>query len=93
MTTTEAEIDNLRGDIEKLRKDIEQLGTTIGRVARAGVREAGEDACDATKDLRAEWQKAAGSVADKIENNPIGASLAALGIGLLLGRLFSGHRS
>jgi len=93
MTTTEAELDKLRGDIQKLRADFEQIGATIGRVAKAGVREAGQNACDGTEDLRAEWQKAAGRVTDKIEDNPLGAALAALGIGLLLGRLLSSHRS
>jgi hypothetical protein len=92
MSTTEGELDKLRGEIQKLRSDLEHLGTTIGRAAKVGVREAGESACDATENIRREWQKAAGRVTDKIEDNPVGASLAALGLGMLLGRLFSSNR-
>lgn len=93
MSTTEAEFDKLRSEIHKLRTELEQLGTTLGRAAKAGVCEAGENVCNATETLRGEWQKAAGRVTDKIEDNPVGATLAALGVGLLLGRLFSSNRS
>jgi len=92
MTTTEAEIDQLRSDIQKLRTDIEHLGTTLGRVARAGVREAGENVCDATEDLRADVNRTAKRVTDKIEENPVAAAVAALGIGMFLGRLCAGRR-
>jgi len=93
MSATEAELDKLRSDIQKLRTDIEHLGATLGRAAKAGVREAGERACDATEELCTDWQKAAGRMSDKIEDNPVGAALVALGIGLLLGRLFSSYRN
>lgn len=93
MSTTEAELGKLRDDLEKLRKDIEHLGATLGRVARAGIHDAGENACDATDGLRAEWHRASHRLTDKIEDNPLGAALAAMGIGLLLGGLFSGQRN
>jgi ElaB/YqjD/DUF883 family membrane-anchored ribosome-binding protein len=92
MATTEAEIEQLRSDIQKLRGDIEQLGATLGRVARAGAREAGEGVCGATDGLRAEARQAAHRLTDKIEDNPVAASVAALGLGMLLGRLVAGSR-
>lgn len=91
-TTTEAEIEHLRADIQKLRSDIENLGTTLGRMAHAKTRDATEIFRDATADLREEVQHAAGHVTGKIEENPVAAALAALGIGMLLGRLCSGRR-
>jgi len=92
MTTTEAEIDHLRSDIQKLRSDIEQLGTTLSRVARASMREAGESVSDATEDLRAEACQTAKRFTDKIEENPVAAAVAALGLGMLLGRICAGRR-
>jgi len=93
MTTTEAELRRLRDDIQKLRADIEHLGTTLGRAARESFRTAGENVCDATEDLRANWRTTADHVAENIKDNPVRAALAALGVGLLLGGLFSNNRS
>lgn len=90
MSSTEAEIDHLRSDIQKLRADIETLGATLARVARAGVREAGESACDATQDVRADLRQTAEQVTHTIKDNPVASALAAIGIGMLLGRLCSG---
>jgi hypothetical protein len=92
MTTTEAEIEHLRADIQKLRADIEHIGVTLGRVARAGVREAGESVSDATEDLRNEVGRRARHLTDTIEENPIAAAVAALGLGMLLGRICAGRR-
>jgi len=93
MTTTEAELSKLRDDIHKLRADIEHLGTTMGRAARERFRTAGENVCDATEDLRADWRTTAEHLAKNIKDNPVRAALAALGVGLLLGGVFSNNRS
>lgn len=92
MNTTEGEIEHLRGDIKKLRTDIEHLGATLGRVARAGACEVGEAVCDATQDFRATFRQTADGATSTVEDNPFPAALAALGIGILLGRLCSGRR-
>jgi ElaB/YqjD/DUF883 family membrane-anchored ribosome-binding protein len=92
MSTTEAEIEHLRADIQRLRADIEQLGTTLGRVARAGAREAGESVCGATGGFRTDLRHTVDRVTSSIEENPIAAAVAALGVGMLLGRIFSCRR-
>jgi hypothetical protein len=92
MTTTESEIEHLRSDIQKLRTDIEHLGTTLGRVVRAGTRDAGERVSDATEDFRADLHRTTERVTSKIEENPLVAAVAALGLGMLLGRLCTGRR-
>jgi hypothetical protein len=92
MATTEAEIEQLRSDIHKLRSDIEHIGATIGRVARAGAREAGDSMCDATEGVRNEVRRTAQSLTKKIEENPIAAAVGALTLGMLLGRLCTGRR-
>lgn len=90
MSSTEAEIDHLRNDIQKLRADIENLGATMARVVRAGAREAGENAGDAMQDVRADLRQTAERVTYTIKDNPLASALAAIGIGMLLGRLCSG---
>lgn len=92
MTTTEAEVEHLRADIKKLREDIEKMGATLGRIAVVGAREAGEHASDATEGLRDELTRGAAQLTGRIEKNPLGAALTALGIGLILGLLFAGDR-
>jgi len=93
MTTTEAELGRLREDIQKLRADIEQLGGALGRAARAGADAAAESVCDATKDIRKDFKRTVDRVTGQIEDNPVTAAAAAFGIGMLLGRLFSGRQS
>lgn len=92
MNTTETEIDQLRRDIQKLRGDIEALGSTIGRVAKAGVREAHENICGAKKGFGTDLRDSAEHLTQTIEQNPVATALAAFGIGMLLGRLCSGRR-
>lgn len=91
MATTEAEIDQLRKDLQKLRTDFENLGATLGRTAYAGVRETGERICETARDLGG-LRQTKDHLTRSIEENPVAAALAALGVGVLLGRLCSGRR-
>ncbi|MGE4063236.1 MAG: hypothetical protein AB7E79_07685 [Rhodospirillaceae bacterium] len=91
MRNTEAEIDQLRSDIQRLREDIESLGATFKRVAKAGVRDAGDAVCG-TQGIGAEARETAQRLGRTIEENPIASALAALGIGMALGRICSGRR-
>lgn len=93
MTTTEAEIERMRSEMQKLRAEIEQLGSKLGRTAKAGVREAGESVCKATKDFRKDIGRTAEQISDTIESNPVAAALGAFGVGMLLGRIFAARRN
>lgn len=91
MNTTETEIDQLRSDMQKLRGDIEALGSTIGRIANAGVREVHENICGAKKGFGMDIRDRAEHFTQSLEQNPVSTALAAFGVGMLLGRLCSGR--
>jgi len=82
-------MEQLRSDVQKLRADIAHLAATLARMARAGVREVGENACGSAEGPCGEWLRAPRGVSNKIQEHPAMSSVAALGLGLLLGRLLS----
>ena len=92
MSVTEAKISQLRNDVLKLQADIEHLGKTMGRAARAGVRDTREAARDAKKAIGANVSAAAGQIANVAEENPVVTALAVLGFGVLLGWICTGRR-
>jgi hypothetical protein len=77
MNTTETEIGQLCSDIQKLRGDIEALGATIGRVAKASIRETRENTCGTKRGLGMDVRASAERTTQTIEENPIATAQAA----------------
>jgi hypothetical protein len=92
MPTTDAEINRLLSDIHKLRADLEQMGTTLRRLTRAGVRDAGRRVRAARNGLGEDLHQTANCVTHSIADNAVIIALIAIGIGLALGDVWHRRR-
>lgn len=72
------ETDSLRKDLDQLRKDFSALSDDVKHTSRDQVR-AGMDKA----------KNSFGFVTDEIESRPLTCTVAALGVGLLLGKMLS----
>lgn len=86
-------VDALRSDLEQLRTDfaamgrtVKDLATEVGSETYARVRDRGDQA-------RAQAKKAAGVVAETIEERPLVSVLSVFVLGMLIGFLFGRQRS
>lgn len=83
------ETEALKKDMEKLRQDLSALAEAVKNSSRQHARE-GMDAARAKFDeARREAAGQAEQVGDQIKERPFTSVLAALGIGLLIGKLIS----
>jgi len=94
MTTgnVEEEFDTVRGDLAKLRADIANLSHALKDVTSETVHEqiaSIRGRIDAlTDDAKTHGRQTLDDFTDRIEEKPLTSVLVALGVGILIGRLF-----
>lgn len=76
--THTAETQALRNDLEQLRKDLARLSENAKQRSNSQVQAGISKACDRFRDIGSE-----------LESRPVTSVLAAFGVGLLLGKIFS----
>ena len=76
------EVDALRADFNKLREDLAALTKTLKEQTR-------QKAADGLSDLKTKTDEYRTGFEDQIREKPLETVLAAFGIGLVLGKLFS----
>jgi ElaB/YqjD/DUF883 family membrane-anchored ribosome-binding protein len=90
---TEADFEKLRGEMSQLRADLAKIADTMQGLVRHGTDEAFGKAKQSTQRIQDEVKKKAESLAQEIEERPVGAAVTAFSIGLVLGLLLSGRRA
>lgn len=94
------EIENLKGDITNLRKDVGELVTALAGVGKAGVGLATDKAhsevqrrleqlSESYAAVREGGDRAKERFEHTVEERPLTSVLVALGVGVVLGKLFS----
>ena len=104
-TDANKEVENIKQDLSDLKNDIKELTSALKDMGRQKIDEASEKIGDRKDDLlgnfslaeikeRLEELKGDGEdtmnlVRQQVEKNPVGTLLAAVGLGIVLGKLFS----
>ena len=107
-TEANKELDNIKNDLAELKEDIRNLTTALADMGRERVGEAAEKMSEKKEDLldslslaeirerlaqlKDEGEDALDKVRDQMEKYPAGTLLAAVGVGVLIGRLLCGGR-
>ena len=89
---TSADIQALQTDIKQLRTDFAGLGETVRDLVRHGGEEAKAKALESGDKVWKEAKHHAQTIGHEIEERPVTSALAAFGVGMILGILFSGRR-
>lgn len=90
---TSADIQALQTEIKQLRADFAGLGETVRDLVRHGGEEAKAKARESGDKVWQEAKHHAQNISSEIEERPVTSALAAFGVGMILGILFSGRRS
>lgn len=90
---TETDFEKLRADMTQLRADLAKIADTMQGLVRHGKAEAFSKAQESTQRIQDEVKKRAESLAQEIEERPVGAAVTAFSIGLILGLLLGGRRA
>lgn len=90
---TEVDIKTLQAEMKQLRADLANLGETLRDTIRHGGAEAAAKARETGEELWGEAKSFVQGVSEEIEQKPLTAALAAFGIGMVLGLLFSTRRN
>ena len=88
----DADIQTLVAELKQLRDDFLKLGETLKGTAQHTGAAAADTIQDQGERLYAEARSRARQVAAKVEADPITSALTALGIGFVIGWMFSGRR-
>ncbi|MEO5375304.1 MAG: hypothetical protein H7840_13685 [Alphaproteobacteria bacterium] len=85
------EIDTLRTDIGALRDDIGKLVGSASHLASAGLRDGAERARASAEGLLEKGRDGAELLGKQVEQHPIASLVAALGVGVVIGRMLDHH--
>ncbi|HEB69731.1 MAG TPA: hypothetical protein ENI88_08945 [Desulfobulbus sp.] len=107
-TEANKELDNIKKDLDELKNDIKGLTSALTDLGRQRVGDAADkigekkdDLLDSLSlaeikqrlaDLKDEGEDALDVVREQLEKYPAGTLLAAVGVGVLIGRLMGGSR-
>jgi len=108
-TEANKEVENIKQDLADLKNDIKSLTITLKDMGKQQVDEAAEKLSDKKDDLldsfslaeikerleelKGDGEEAVDMVKQQVEKNPVGTLLAAVGLGILLGKLLpTGNR-
>lgn len=105
-TEANKELDNIRKDLDELKNDIKGLTSALTNLGKERVEEAAEKIGEKKEDLldslslaeikdrlgelKGEGEDALDVVRDQVEKYPAGTLLAAVGVGVLIGRIMGG---
>jgi len=87
-----ADVKVLQDQLQQLRTDFAALRETLKELARHGISETAQQATAPGENVWAEVKRGAETVIREIQEKPIIAAFTALGVGFVLGALFSGRR-
>ncbi len=88
----EIDVETLQAEIKQLRAELGTLSNTIREVVRERGAEAVTTAREAGERVWAEAKEHLNGVAKEIEANPLAATAAAFGLGVLVATLLRGRR-
>ena len=105
-TEANKEIDNIKKDLDELKNDIKGLTSALTNLGKERVGEAAEKISDKKDDLldslslaeikdrlaelKGDGEDALDVVREQVEKYPAGTLLAAVGVGVLIGKLMGG---
>jgi ElaB/YqjD/DUF883 family membrane-anchored ribosome-binding protein len=93
VTITESDTETLMAEMRQLRADVSRVMETLHHMFAKRGSEAFGSAQDAASKFFEEARTRTGGLAREIEARPVAAALGALGLGMMLGILFSGRRT
>jgi len=104
-TDANQEVENIKQDLSDLKNDIKKLTSALNDIGRQEIDEASETIGDQKdklldsfslaeiktrlEELKGDGEDAVDLVRQQVEKNPVGTLLAAVAVGIMLGKFFS----